>query len=603
MTAFASNILAALSGAVAKPGAGGVGSGEGSAGGFEALLAGLIGEAAALAPATGGDKSGSNLPLQAAASPDDTSQGQAAAEALLAAMLPVAAPPTPTPTAAASEAEPAPAVAAAANAVAFAVDAAVDAALPAPAEVAVDAVADVLAGAVSREEPSRGAPVAPTATASADAAVEAQATTMQTTAAAAAPPAASAASAPMSPKATAALDAIARTDLPSLNGEKSKADAAPAAADPKAPTVVAEVATPPVATPASPRGEVAPAPASGTQPAATATAQAAAPASDTAKAVQQAVTTMAAVSTPAAASKAAAGATATPAASQAPVEAEAPVAVTPGAIAEAAVEPQALPAETAAAIAATIAPAARAITAPTETRRTVKTADVRTNLEADPVGPRSEKAAAKVAEVQSSIVDAALDAAPDAPLVAPVDLADADLAPQSSAEGVAAEPALAAAAPRHGETAPIVRGSPETVQKLAADIVQKLNGQNSKFDLQLDPLGLGKVDVSVEISADGRLTAALSFDSAAAAADLRGRSAELRQALQQAGFDVSDNGLSFGQNPGFGGREAAGDQSRGQWSSRAFKTAQAGLDDADARLTAALSSSSRTPSGGVDIRI
>jgi flagellar hook-length control protein FliK len=90
-----------------------------------------------------------------------------------------------------------------------------------------------------------------------------------------------------------------------------------------------------------------------------------------------------------------------------------------------------------------------------------------------------------------------------------------------------------------------VRGAPETVAKLAAGILDKLEGQSTRFDLQLDPLGLGKVDVSVEIAADGRLTAQLGFDSAQGLAELRGRAQELRQALEQAGFSLGDNGLSF----------------------------------------------------------
>lgn len=147
-----------------------------------------------------------------------------------------------------------------------------------------------------------------------------------------------------------------------------------------------------------------------------------------------------------------------------------------------------------------------------------------------------------------------------------------------------------------------VRGSPETVARLASDIVRKLDGQNTKFDVQLDPLGLGKVDVSVEINADGRLTAALSFETAQAADALRGRAAELRQALEKAGFDLTDSSLSFDMNNQGGGaeRQQAGERFAA-WSSRAFQTVQTGLDQADALLAAA--TYARSPHGGVDIRI
>lgn len=90
-----------------------------------------------------------------------------------------------------------------------------------------------------------------------------------------------------------------------------------------------------------------------------------------------------------------------------------------------------------------------------------------------------------------------------------------------------------------------VRGAPETVAKLAAGILDRLEGKTTRFDMQLDPHGLGKVDVSVEIASDGRLTAQLGFDSALGLSELRGRAQELRQALEQAGFSLAENSLSF----------------------------------------------------------
>lgn len=192
------------------------------------------------------------------------------------------------------------------------------------------------------------------------------------------------------------------------------------------------------------------------------------------------------------------------------------------------------------------------------------------------------------------------DAVPDA-----VVLADSAAAedPAGQAPGAEVRAAAASSAGQAAEAPAASKSSAETVAKLSADIVRKLEGQSTKFDLQLDPHGLGKVDVSVEINADGRLTANLTFDSAATASDLKGRSAELRAALEQAGFDVSDNGLSFdmaSQNgSGFGGRET--DEQPRAWSGRAFQQAQSSLDEAD--TLAALSSRSRAAAGGVDVRI
>lgn len=190
------------------------------------------------------------------------------------------------------------------------------------------------------------------------------------------------------------------------------------------------------------------------------------------------------------------------------------------------------------------------------------------------------------------------DAVAAAPVVAEADVAD-DAAPT---QAPVAQPTVHAAQSAAVDHAAAVRGSPETVAKLASDIVRKLEGQNTKFDLQLDPLGLGKVDVSVEINADGRLTAALSFETAQAADALRGRATELRQALEKAGFDLTDSSLSFDMNNQGGGAQRQQDGERfAAWSSRAFQSVQSGLDQADALLAAA--TYARSPNGGVDIRI
>ena len=75
-----------------------------------------------------------------------------------------------------------------------------------------------------------------------------------------------------------------------------------------------------------------------------------------------------------------------------------------------------------------------------------------------------------------------------------------------------------------------VRGSPQTVANLAAQIAKKLDGRSSRFDVQLDPAGLGKVDVRVEIDSAGKMTAALNFDNQQAANELKSRSGELLSA-------------------------------------------------------------------------
>lgn len=152
-----------------------------------------------------------------------------------------------------------------------------------------------------------------------------------------------------------------------------------------------------------------------------------------------------------------------------------------------------------------------------------------------------------------------------------------------------------------------VRGSPETVATLAAQIIKKLEGQSTRFDLELNPGGLGKVDVRIDIGAHGQITAAMTFDNPQAASDLKARANELQRAMEQAGFDMS-GGMSF---------DVAGDrgqQQRQAWQEQTDNNGQAfrgqafraALDTAGAATDAAVNGALRLRRGvnaGLDLRI
>ena len=130
-----------------------------------------------------------------------------------------------------------------------------------------------------------------------------------------------------------------------------------------------------------------------------------------------------------------------------------------------------------------------------------------------------------------------------------------------------------------GAPAQPVRANLETIATLAAQILKKLDDRSTRFDMELEPAGLGRVDVRLEVGAHGRITAAMSFDNPHAAAEMKNRAGELTRALEQAGFDVS-GGLSFdlaGDQGQAGGKGAAQDQSGSPRAGRAF---QAVLDGA-----------------------
>jgi len=190
---------------------------------------------------------------------------------------------------------------------------------------------------------------------------------------------------------------------------------------------------------------------------------------------------------------------------------------------------------------------------------------------------------------------AVTDAAPAAP-------ADAS-APTFNAPGTAAAPAPVVAAQ-------LPKAGPETVSRLTTEIASKaVVGKTSRFDVVLQPEGLGRVDVRIEIAKDGKLTAALNFDNPAAAAELRGKSGELRQALAAAGFNVADSALSFGSSSQNGGQNnnaffnfQDGENGRQAFQGRAFRSA---LGDEIPTLSPSvlLPGLRVADSSGVDVRI
>lgn len=167
-----------------------------------------------------------------------------------------------------------------------------------------------------------------------------------------------------------------------------------------------------------------------------------------------------------------------------------------------------------------------------------------------------------------------------------------------AAQGAApAEPVITAGqasdrAPRIDDAAPVAvardaglsslsRATIETTAHLAAQITRRLEGRSTRFEIALTPEGLGRVDVSLDIDADGQLAARLAFDNPVAAMDLRGRVDELRRQLEDQGFKLADDALQFtdrdpqSRGDGFDGRR-----------DRAFARSNRLAEEADLEISA-----------------
>lgn len=150
----------------------------------------------------------------------------------------------------------------------------------------------------------------------------------------------------------------------------------------------------------------------------------------------------------------------------------------------------------------------------------------------------------------------------------------------------------------------VIKATAQTISHFVDQVAAKAGPKNTQFDIALTPEGLGNVDVKLTITPDGALTAALSFDTPQAAAELRARTAELQQALTQAGFDISESAISFdvtGQGQGGGNGEA-----QANYLESLRERANRAVTDLADEASAALANPpySRPASGqGVDIRI
>jgi flagellar hook-length control protein FliK len=179
----------------------------------------------------------------------------------------------------------------------------------------------------------------------------------------------------------------------------------------------------------------------------------------------------------------------------------------------------------------------------------------------------------------------------------------AQSAPQAGADGAPSvfTPLATTAAPVAASTA---TPTTETVARLATQIVQTAQGAASQFSLTLHPEELGGVEVKIQVDRHGAVSASMTFDNPQAAADVKAHAAELKAALNQAGFDVSDDGLSFNSNGQ--GQQSAGDADAGAgaWAGRTFRNAAADAEDIVSSVNSAASRlQGASGASGLDIRI
>ena len=103
-----------------------------------------------------------------------------------------------------------------------------------------------------------------------------------------------------------------------------------------------------------------------------------------------------------------------------------------------------------------------------------------------------------------------------------------------------------------------------TIADMASQTVAQISSGASQFQITLTPEGLGQVSVTVNVGAEGKVSAAFAFEKPETAEALSGRATDLQKSLEQAGFSLSDAGLSFAvATPTGHGQGASADQNQG----------------------------------------
>ncbi|ESQ76022.1 flagellar hook-length control protein FliK [Asticcacaulis sp. AC402] len=89
----------------------------------------------------------------------------------------------------------------------------------------------------------------------------------------------------------------------------------------------------------------------------------------------------------------------------------------------------------------------------------------------------------------------------------------------------------------------------EQLSQLSLAIQKRLSDGTTKFQLELKPADLGRVDVALTITSEGRVSAHLQFDTPITATTFAARESELRQHLTAAGLKLDGDALTFSSRP------------------------------------------------------
>lgn len=214
----------------------------------------------------------------------------------------------------------------------------------------------------------------------------------------------------------------------------------------------------------------------------------------------------------------------------------------------------------------TTTPAApeRAATSPAPSSPTAPEGDVAANA-APPKAETASQPPAQGAPAPHPAASSAVQATQPAQASAAQDGAAA-AAPVTSTQPAAPANPLADAS-RAVATPPALQSAPAATIEVYSRMIERADGRAQRFEVRLDPVELGRVDVRIEIGADRKVHAVLAAHDSAALADLTRGQRALERALSDAGIDLADKGIRFELSTD-SGRGGASQQRDGEASGR-----------------------------------
>ncbi|MGY4302411.1 flagellar hook-length control protein FliK [Bradyrhizobium sp. i1.4.4] len=107
-------------------------------------------------------------------------------------------------------------------------------------------------------------------------------------------------------------------------------------------------------------------------------------------------------------------------------------------------------------------------------------------------------------------------------------------------------------------TATAANSTPVPISGVPVEIAAAARAGKTRFDISLDPIDLGRIDVRINVDRNGQVTSHLTVEKPETLQMLRQDAPQLQRALDDAGLKTGSNGLSFslrdqnssGQNSG-----------------------------------------------------